>query len=504
MHRRGPASGDKPSLRISRCDLTVLALMTVAAAILRFIHLDSQLWLDEIYTLVDFVRPPIGEIVTSFPSQNQHLLYSVLAWVAVQIFGESAWALRLPAVLFGITSIWATYLLGRRLIGSREVLLACALMTFSYHHIWFSQNARGYSAVLFFAVLATWIWLEALDRRAWSWWAAYSATLLLGCASHLSMLFIPAAHSLIWGFDVLRGHLREPALKWQPLAAWALGGTLFLQVFALSLPEFLRSALGEVSMPSEWTNPLWLVGETVRGLQVGSPGYLAVVAGLTLSVVGWVGVFRRHRRGALAMTIPGFLCAAVILGSGHNLWPRVFFFSMAFALLFLVHGAMALPRLAFRRLPALRIRPGLADQAGLALGVLMILASAATIPRCYALPKQDFVGARDYVESQALPGETVAAVGLAGDAYGAYYAPAWATPQSAAELEALRLSGGRLWLVYTLPFQIQGFHPETWSIIKSSFTVHRAFRGTLGGGEIYVSRERPDGRSEEREHEQSR
>src|SRR4051794_2382441 len=43
-----------------------LACLTVAGAVLRFWRLDSCLWLDEILTLVDFARPPLSHIVTSF------------------------------------------------------------------------------------------------------------------------------------------------------------------------------------------------------------------------------------------------------------------------------------------------------------------------------------------------------------------------------------------------------------------------------------------------------
>ncbi len=470
--------------------LAALAALTVAGAILRLIRLNAQLWLDELLTLLDFVRHPLGVIVTSFPNQNQHLLYSILAWASVAIFGESAWAIRLPAVGFGIASIWATYFLARKLIGLRGALLTCALLTFSYHHIWFSQNARGYTGLLFFAVLATWLWLEALDRRTWGWWLAYAVAVTLGAATHLGMLFVPAAHVLVYLFDLAFTRRRGATLVWQPLAAWALAGTLFLQIFALSLPEFIRDAAGEVSPPSEWTSPLWLVRELLSGLRVGLAGYVVVAVGLVLPAIAWIGVFRRNRRGAVGMTLPGLLCAAVVLGSGHNLWPRLFFFSASFALIFLVYGALTIPQQVLGWVPALARHPRLLDGAGVAAVGLLILASAATIPRCYALPKQDYTGARDYVEARRSPGEVMAAVGLAGDAYRRYYAPDWETPESAGDLERLRDSHAGMWLVYTLPFELQGFHPEIWSIVERQFTVVDVFPGTLGGGEVYVCRER--------------
>src|SRR5262249_32397030 len=134
---------------------------------------------------------------TRFPSQNQHMLFSVLARLSFDLFGESAWALRLPSVLFGVGSVWALFMLGRRLLGEREALLACALMTVSYHHVWFSQNARGYMGLLCFTLLATWLWLESLARDEWPWHIGYAVAVALGAWLHLTMAFVVSAHVLL-------------------------------------------------------------------------------------------------------------------------------------------------------------------------------------------------------------------------------------------------------------------------------------------------------------------
>ena len=82
--------------------------------------------------------------------------------IAGAIFGDGPAALRLPAVLFGVASIAALYLFARRVTTVREALVAAALMTVSYHHIWFSQNARGYSALLFWTLVSSWLFARAL------------------------------------------------------------------------------------------------------------------------------------------------------------------------------------------------------------------------------------------------------------------------------------------------------------------------------------------------------
>src|SRR6185436_11631170 len=178
--------------------LLAMAGLSVLAFALRLPGLNSSMWLDEILTMVRFARPPAWQILTSFPDQNQHMLYSLLAHASMRIFGEHVWALRLPSVFFGAASIWALFLVGRKLIGEKQSLLACCLMTVSYHHIWFSGNARGYMGLLFFTLLATWLWLEAMDRNSGRAWMAYVAAIVFGMWIHMTMLFVAATHAVIF------------------------------------------------------------------------------------------------------------------------------------------------------------------------------------------------------------------------------------------------------------------------------------------------------------------
>jgi hypothetical protein len=467
---------------IGRRPLAVLSGLTVVAAALRIPGLNSCMWLDEVLTLVRFARPPVGVILTSFPDQNQHMLYSLLAHISLRIFGEQTWALRLPSVLFGVASIWALFLLGRRLIGETEALLACALMTVSYHHIWFSQNARGYMGLLFFTLVATWLWLEAMDRDTWGAWLGYTVSIVLGMWIHMTIVFVAATHALIFLAAWLRSG-REPERLGRAAAAYLLCGTLTLQLFALSLPQFLRTGLSEISPPSEWTNPLWVIRESLRSLQIGFAALAVVLGGGLMAAAGWIDILRRQPRAAWAMVLPGIAGGGSMLLLGHNLWPRFFFFCMGFALLIAVDGAMQAARLV-RLVP--RLQGKWAENLGYALAGMMIVASAITVPRCYALPKQDFTGARDYVERERRPGDAVVVAGLAEHVYPPYYEPAWPVASTAAELEALRSPAGRTFVVYTLPIELRAVHPDIWKLIETDFRTDSVFPGTLGGGEVYV------------------
>lgn len=486
----------QPNEPLSPASRAILLGILVVALALRIPGLDSCLWFDEVLTVVNLVRLPLGQIVSQFPDQNQHMLFTVLAHVSTRLFGESAWAVRLPSVAFAVASVWALFLLGRRLLGEREALLAAALMTVSYHHVWFAQNARGYMGLLFFATLATWCWVEARrqDRRSWYLW--YAVLLALGMWVHLTMVFVPLAHALIavteLGWRSARGNAAGALRRFAHLAgAWLLSATLTLQLYALTLPQFLTGeGFHEASLPSEWSNPLWVITESARSLSIGLGASIVVVAGLVVAAIGWIGIARRDPAVALALVLPPALGGLAMLALGHYLWPRFFFFAMGFVLLIVVHGTCETPRVILRLLLTSRSHDVLAMRAGVALTCFGILLSAVALPRVYALPKQDFVGARDYVEHTQTPTDAVVAVGLAGTAYRRYFAPHWLTADSADALRDVLDRHDRVWLVYTLPVELEAYRPDVWRMVQEDFEVVQVFPGTLGGGQVTVCRER--------------
>jgi hypothetical protein len=108
------------------------------------------------------------------------------------------------------------------------------------------------------------------------------------------------------------------------------------------------------------------------------------------------------------------------------------------------------------------------------------------IPKNYALPKQNYTAARDYVEQRLGPSETAVAIGLAGTVFESYYAPDWKCAKTAKQLEMALHRYRRIWLVYTMPIHVRAYHPDIWTLIQREFENERVFPGTLAGGEVFV------------------
>jgi len=145
--------------------LTLLILILIVGSLLRFYGLENQsLWNDELsswqrssydnlYSVIDKgVRPDVH------PPGYQIFLYFVEKYI-----GDSEPILRFPSAVSGVLSIFIIFLVGLRLYSYREGLIASAFMAVLWCPIYFSQEARVYSMLLLFTLLATHFWISILE-----------------------------------------------------------------------------------------------------------------------------------------------------------------------------------------------------------------------------------------------------------------------------------------------------------------------------------------------------
>jgi hypothetical protein len=463
----------------------MLAGLLVAGAALRLYALGEGLWYDEIMALVNYVRSPLARLVTTFDSQNQHLLYSLLAHGATQAFGDTVWALRLPAVLFGVASLWATYWVGSLVASRREGLLAAALLTASYHHVWFSQNARGYTGLMFFTLLSTGLLVRLLrsDRaHGWGPVVQYAIVSALGVYTHTSALFVTVGHFAVWSVLAIRARSSGHRLGWpgwMPMLGFALAGTLTLQLYGPVLPQLVHTTTTPrmAGVQTDWKEPIWFITEAVRVMARGIPGGLVTVgAVLAIGVTGAASYARRSPAILALMFVPAVLTAVAMVATEHNLWPRLFFFCAGFAALLAVRGVTSLAGIALgSRGPAV---------ASILL-VLGAVASLTTVPRAWA-PKQDFAGARTFVEERRAPADAVVMLDLTRLPYERYLRTGWSTASNEDELAAIEARHGRTWIVYTFPARLRAKEPALWEHVQSNYSREARFGGTVGGGAIIV------------------
>ena len=469
----------------ARSTTVLLGLLLLLATAARVKALDTELWLDETDTLVRYATMQMRQLVSTYDSQNQHPLYVLLAKLSYLIFSGAEWSIRVPAVVFGVASLWTTYAFARRVTSRAEALLAVFILALSYHHVWFSQNARGYTALLFFTPIATWLFLRlgatenpVPGRVVWG----YATVIALASYTHLTAVFIAVGHALaVTVAATWRARPEGRNALGRTGAALALSALLTTSVYALVLPQ----VLGEVLRPTldgaavEWTSPWWLVTETLRVLSSGVPGGLLTsgIAALVL-IVGVASYWRQSRLLVLSMFVPVVVTAAAVIAMNHNLWPRFFFFAASFFVLAALRGGFVIARAVFGTQGERVAVVGAAALASL---------SAVMLPRAWQ-PKQQYMAAARFVQDERAAGDSVAAFGVAAGVYEARGVPGdWHLAPSLDELTAMERSSRRLWVIYTFPVHLRAMHPElARHVATPPYREVRAFSATVGGGEVRI------------------
>jgi uncharacterized membrane protein len=451
--------------------------------VLRAVGLNGGLWYDEIVTLDQSVRAPLGQIVTTFPTNNQHTLFSILAHLSIAAFGEHPWSLRLPAMLLGVASIPALYLFARDFAGRAEALLASFLLAVAYHHVWFSQNARGYTAMLLLTILSSWLLLRGLQRGEFRYFIWYGIVSALGVYAHLTMGFLVASHALICmappgllGIDV------APRARFRAVVGFAIAGGVSIALY-VPLLSGMHSFFIEREHHQEVATPSWALVALVRGLHAGASAWSAAAVGAALVLAGLWSYLKQSPFVTALFVLPGLATVGGTIALGRPLLPRFLFFVAGFAVLILVRGAVEAGRLVDRLRGARAARLPIV---AIALVAIMAAASAIALQTNYRYPKQDFDGALSFVEKEHPADEPIVVVGATAVIYRQHYRRDFPAVESVADLRRLRSRGHRIWLLYTLDESIDAEMSEVMRTIRSDCELVALFHGTVGHGDIWV------------------
>lgn len=481
-----------------------LAAITILALCLRLLSLNSDLWIDEITPILYYSRMTALEVLAAYFNSNNHLLNTLLVKLMVAVLGEKEWVIRLPAVIFGTATVPALFWVSRITLSRRASLMAALLLAVSYHHIWFSQNARGYTPYLLFALLSSGLLIKGLQDDRPRIWGLYIVTIFAAVASLLNGIYVLGAHMVVGALALLVVK-RNGSSPWNLLGrlmvVFSAAGILCFQLYATALPEVYVFARSIYSDPATGFSLFSgdLVRELVRGVSAGFGSGVLVFVALPFVAVAAAGfgiLFRRQWALALALTLPEILTAVVLVATGLTLSPRFFLLALPLGILSTVHGVVGLGEVAAR---AIGKRSASFARTATALVIVLVIASLASLKRYYAVPKQPYRASIQYVEAMRKPGEIVIVVHLAEVGY-RYYGRRFAlregkdyffvrsVPAFDAALSTRHASGS--WLVTTFPRALHILHPDLEARIANGWTRARVFPATVGDGNITIWKQR--------------
>jgi hypothetical protein len=168
---------------LSRCSIRGIlplgAIVLVGFAVrLRF--LNQPMRNDESSTLLGYASQPLYVAISLYNAPNNHLFHTLLVHFSTALWGNSEWAIRLPAFIAGVLLIPLTYLLAASFASATAGLLAAGIVSASSIMIEYSTNARGYTLICCATVALIVAGAGMLRKAAPAWFALFAVVAVLG------------------------------------------------------------------------------------------------------------------------------------------------------------------------------------------------------------------------------------------------------------------------------------------------------------------------------------
>jgi 4-amino-4-deoxy-L-arabinose transferase-like glycosyltransferase len=149
-------------------DYGLLFFITLLAAALRFYKLGEwSFWIDEIYTINHATSHfSSGELILQHipPARNWVPVSTILTAQTMNAWGVNEWSARLTSTVIGILTLPILYMPAKRIFGCGVALIALLLLAVTPWHIFWSQNARFYTALMLFYSLALFVFYFAIEQ----------------------------------------------------------------------------------------------------------------------------------------------------------------------------------------------------------------------------------------------------------------------------------------------------------------------------------------------------
>lgn len=419
-----------------------LPVAVAAGLLLRVLLIGSKsIWLDEMMSLYVTRSGPAAWLTGTVEGYHPPLYYAFLSlWVQL---GQSEGILRLSSALFGVLAIPLTYTLARGLASKGVSLAAAWLVALSPLLVWYSQEFRSYSLLVFLVLLAALAFVRLLTapQRAArvGWWLLYVAAMAAGFYTHYNMLLsLPIQFALLLVLAA-QGRIRRVGVIAALLAWPAIVAAYWPWLSSPPAVNFLSFATTSGGYPGLLVQERFGITWPVAVRLALALGAVAVA----LFVVVWDQARRRnlwpaiHRSPALRLALLILFVAFLVA----SVYPRAY--SVKRLLVVFV------PFLCLLIAWFWPMRPRLYGP----LPVLLALSLIASLVNVIAVPKDDWRSAAGYVESRTQPGDAIlVAPGYDNLPFAFYHRGRLPVTEigrpEVVNADALAGSGGRVWLVY--------------------------------------------------------
>ncbi len=472
----------------------LLAAAILLGVLLRCVNIRQGLWWDEIWSTVEYAAAPSWWYTVSRLGYyfNNHPLYSIACRISIALLGLSEVSLRLPALIMGIAALPALYALARPLTGTAPALLAALLLAFSAFHIDHSTEARGYTGMMLFGLLASLLYFRVLVSGALRTWVLFILCTFLGFYCHVYMVQVPLVQviccAVLRAEQALKGDKRpmmhDGALKHLVLAL-AAAALMTLAAYAPMLKFFVANA-AKVQMLR--VDRLPFVAEMYEAVL---PGFATVPGMLLYGTLTVCGLLYMRRRSPVLLIYTVLISNLPLLLylqlNPMFIFKRYFLISLPFCLLTLACGMEWI-------VSACRMRPAVRIVFYCTVIAAIAVLQWPAIRQITTQSRQHYREAMAFVEDRVAAGDgsAVFAVGQASRHFNFYARIPVTVPETFDDFQArLRASSGAWCLVTAWLPELRPAHepallytedPEQQRIydyVRANFQLAACFRGVF-------------------------
>ncbi|HSV85139.1 MAG TPA: glycosyltransferase family 39 protein, partial [Levilinea sp.] len=251
-------AGSLRNIRVSHSELILLGGIILLAVCARVIFIMQPFKHDEAYTVAVFANQPLKAALSDYHLPNNHLFHTFLVHIAYSWWGYAQWAVRLPAMLSGVLTVPALYLMSRTLHGQTTALIAATAAAAMPVMVDFATQSRGYTLVMLFSLLLFTLGIYIRQHPNLAAWSLVVIVTVLGIYT-IPIFYFSYASFLLWiGLACLAGDINITAYgsRWKFIGWGFISGILTVILTALLYtPPALRSGLGAV-LPYQVSDPL--------------------------------------------------------------------------------------------------------------------------------------------------------------------------------------------------------------------------------------------------------
>ncbi|HHP7245273.1 MAG TPA: glycosyltransferase family 39 protein [Elainellaceae cyanobacterium] len=319
--------------------------------LVQYLH-NRSLWADEAKIALNIVNSSYLDFFKPLDyDQAAPVGFLVTEKLAVQMFGNNEYALRLFPLLASIISIFIFYKLARYYLNKRGTLFALALFASNQYLVYYASETKQYAGDVAVGLFVFWVLLHSHTRAstpARTVWTGLVGAIAIWF-SH-PVVFILAGVEIVYLISDLRKYLtnREDSLIAnghiaKRLGIYSMWLSSFIAFYAISLADIRSNKFLPFTWSNEFPESPWDIGwffEATRLFFYKPLGFPPVISELAclMFLIGCISLFKYQRVHLFSLITPALL--TLLAGYLHQ-YPfdnRLVLFLAPFFIIILVKG----------------------------------------------------------------------------------------------------------------------------------------------------------------------